>query len=101
MNLGNLGKSELRFSVILEVRGPILRILWIWVFLGTKISFRERKRIRKRGNLASEIRLLKCCFFDVFSSVLFSCFFEILNAQRFHVGRYFDSFLGGLGLCKM
>ena len=30
------GRSELRFFVILEVRGPILRILWIFVFPGAK-----------------------------------------------------------------
>ena len=49
----------------------------------------------------SKIRLFECCFFDVFLSVLFSCFFEILGAQRLHFERHFDSFLGGLGLCKM
>ena len=44
---------------------------------------------------------LSVVFLMFFWSVPFSCFFEILGAQRLNLGKYFDSFLGGLGLCKM
>ena len=36
MIFDDFGRSEVRFFVILEVRGPILRILWIFVFPDTK-----------------------------------------------------------------
>ena len=72
MIFSDLGRSELRFFVILEVRRPSLRILWIWVISG---AFRERRSSPKMGHFVSEIRLFECCCFGVFLSDMFFLIF--------------------------
>ena len=62
---------------------------------GTKRDFPKEVILHPKSDF------LNVFFFDVFLSALFSRFFEISGAQRLYFGRHFDSFLGGLGLCKM
>ena len=64
MIFGDFWRSELRFFVILEVRGPILRILWIFVFPGTK---KEPPGTKKESQnyviFVCEVRFFECCVF--------------------------------------
>ena len=92
MVVGDFGRSELRFFVILLVRGPILRILWIFVFPGPKKELPGTKK-----DSQNEVILYpkssffeSCVFYCFFECSVFFSIFEILGTQRLHFGTHFD-----------
>ena len=65
MSFCDFGRSEFRFFVILELQGPILRILWIFVFPGpkkeppgTKKDFPNEVILRPKSDFLSVVFLM-------------------------------------------